>query len=285
MAAEPVVPVQFPALRSNDASVRILRRTARSSHFSVGPIVMRFNDVSDTKLEWAYGPGTLWVYDVAALTRARRRPRAELIEISTATGRVLRTVAMPSLVRPLLAADADGLWVAASPASGAGTPAPIYRVAAGFAGAHVVHRGGYATLWLVARGDSVWADIGTLDRSARTPIHQEIWRFDGPSATAHALAHANGLNSTATPVVQPDSAALWTLSLSPSSPGSYYSCTHAQLVRIDARTGRQTVTRTLPFADKDCLAVQGQTLLANGFYFLSPYISPTTPTLLYRLAT
>jgi hypothetical protein len=287
VAAEPVVPIQFPVPDSNNASLRIVRPNLSSTRVSVGPIVMTFNDVSDTKLEWTYGPGTLWVYDVAAVDRAGRRPRAELIDISTATGQVVRTVPMPSLVRPLLAADADGLWIAASPGTGAGTPAPIYHLAPGAAAPRVVHRGGYATVWLVAAGHAVWADIGTIPphSSASTPIRQEIWRFDGPSATAHPLARADGLNSSATPIVQAGSAALWTLSLIPSTPGSYYDCRHVQLVRIDARTGRQTVTRTLPFTDKYCLAVQGQALLDGAFYFLSQYVSPATPTTLYRLRT
>jgi hypothetical protein len=128
---------------------------------------------------------------------------------------------MPTLVRPLLAADADGIWIAASPGTGAGTPAPMYHLGAGARVARVVHRGGYATLWLVAAGHSVWADIGTIPphSTASTPISQEIWRFDGPAATAHPLASATGLNSSATPIVQAGSAALWTLSLIPSSPG------------------------------------------------------------------
>jgi hypothetical protein len=287
VAAEPAVPIQFPVPDSSDASLRIVRPNLSSSRVSVGPVVMTFNDVSDTKLEWTYGPGTLWVYDVAALNSAGRSPRAELLDISTTTGQVVRTVSMPSLVRPLLAADADGLWIAASPGTGAGTPAPIYHLAIGAAAPRVVHRGGYAALWLVAAGHTVWADIGTIPphSSASTAIHQEIWRFDGPSAPAHALAGANGLNSSATPTVQAGAAALWTLSLIPSPPGSYYACTHAQLVRIDARTGRQTVTRTLSFTDEYCLPVQGQAFVDGAFYFLSPYISPATRTTLYRLRT
>jgi hypothetical protein len=139
----------------------------------------------------------------------------------------------------------------------------------------------------VATGHTVWADIGTLPprSSASTPVHQEIWRFDGPSATAHPLARADRLNSSATPVVQPGSVALWTLSLIPSAPGNYENCRHAQLVRIDARTGRQTVTRTLPFTDEYCLPVQGQALLDGAFYVIGQYVSPAIPATLYRLAT
>ena len=85
--------------------------------------------------------------------------------------------------------------------------------------------------------------------------------------------------------MQPGSAALWTLSLVPSAPGNYEYCSHAQLIRIDARTGQQTVTRTLPFTDKYCLPVQSQALLDGAFYFLSRYVAQDTPTTLYRLAT
>lgn len=287
MAAEPVVPVDYLIPRVNYASMRIARPNLSSKRVSVGPIVMRFNNLSDTRPVWTYGPGMLWIYDVSTVNAAGRHPRAELVEVSTATGRVVRKVRMPSLVRPLLAADADGLWIAASPGTGAGTPAPIYHLAAGAVAPRVVHRGGYATLWLVAAGHSVWADIGTLppQGSANKPIRQQIWRFDGPSAAAHPLARADELNSSAPPVVQPGSKALWTLSLIASPPGDYENCTRAQLVRIDAHTGRQGVTRTVPFNDRYCLPVQGQAFLDGGFYFLSQYVSPSTSTMLYRLAT
>lgn len=287
MAAEPVVPIQSLVGHTDYASLRIARPNLSPTRVSVGPVVMRFNDLSDTRPVWTYGPGTLWIYDVAVVDGAGRRPRAEVVEVSTGTGKVLRTVRMPRLVRPLLAADADGLWIAASPGTGAGTPAPIYHLATGAAAPHVVHRGGYATLWIVAAGHTVWADIGTLPRRrlASTPVHLEIWRFDGRSATAHPLARANSLNSSATPVMQSGSAALWTLSLIPSVPGNYENCSHAQLVRIDARTGQQTVTRTLPFTDEYCLPVQDQAFLDGAFYFLSQYVGPNTPTTLYRLAT
>lgn len=287
VAAEPVVPVQSLVPDANYASIRIARPNLSATRVSVGPIVMRFNDLSDTRPVWTYGPGRLWIYDVATVDGPGRSPRPELIEVSTGTGKVLRTVRMPSLVRPLLAADVDGLWIAASPGTGAGTPAPIYHLAPGAAAPRVVHRGGYATLWLVAAGHTVWADIGTLPprRLASTQVRQEIWRFDGPSAAAHPLAAAAELNSSAAPVLQPGSAALWTLSLIPSVPGNYENCSHAQLIRIDARTGEQTVTRTLPITDRYCLPVQGQAFLDGAFYFLSQYVSPNTPTTLYRLAT
>jgi len=192
---------------------------------------------------------------------------------------------MPRLDRPLLAADADGLWIASSPETGAGTPAPIYHLAPGARQAVVSHRGGYATLWIVAAGHTVWADIASMTPPSTT-VRQQIWRLVRPSATAHALASADSLNSSATPVLQPGSAALWTISNVPyrdSAGTDYGNCPQHQLVRIDAQTGRQAVTRTLYGLDRSCLPVQSQALADGDFYFLSPYINLSTPTTLYRL--
>lgn len=278
IAAAPVVPIEFPIKGSNSDNLRIARPNRDGDRVSYGPVVMTYASVSDTHLEWTYGPGTLWVYNVAT------RHGPEVLDISTATGRVVRTVRMPALYEPLLAADADGLWIAASPETGAGTPAPIYRLAPTAMAPRIVHRGGYATLWLVAAGHTVWADIGTLPHhgSASTPVRQEVWRFDGPAPTARDLASADGLNAYPNPVLQPGGQALWTISLVPTQ-GNYRLCLRAQLVRIDANTGRQTVTRTVSIVDQSCLPVQSQAFVDGAFYFLSPYINQTLRTTLYRL--
>ena len=279
IAAHPVVPVQFYGKTSNRVSVRIAHPESPPNRVSYGPVVMTFPDVSDTHLEWTYGPGSLWLYDVAT------RHGAEVVDVSTATGRIVRTVPIPRLDRPLLAANADGLWIASSPETGAGTPAPIYHLAPGARQPVVSHRGGYATVWIVASGHTVWADIASMTPPSTT-VRQQIWRLVGPSATAHALASADSLNSSATPVLQPGSAALWTISNVPyrdSAGTDYGNCPQQQLVRIDAHTGRQAVTRTLYGLDQSCLPVQSQAFANGDFYFLSPYINLSTPTTLYRL--
>jgi len=279
IAAKPVVPIEFPIKGTNSDNLRIAHLSRDGGRPALGPVVMTYSSVSNTHLEWTYGPHTLWVYDVAT------RGGPEVLDVSSATGKVVRAVRMPALSEPLLAADADGLWIAASPETGAGTPAPIYRLAPTATAPSIVHRGGYATLWLVAAGHTVWADIGTLPHrgSASTPVRQEIWRFDGTATTGHALASATGLNAYPnSPVLQPGAHALWTISLVPDQ-GDYRLCLHAQLVRIDANTGRQTVTRTLSIVDQSCLPVQGQAFVHGSFYFLSPYINDTLRTTLYRL--
>ena len=270
LASEPVVPVQFYRPQGNQTSVRIARPTPRPARVSYGPVVMRFPEISDTRLEWTYGPGLLWLYDVATTHGA------EVVEISTATGRVVRTVSMPKLVRPLLAADADGLWIAASVETAMGAPAPTYHLAPGAGAPRLVHRGGYAAFWLVAAGHTVWEDTASMSRPSS--VRQEIWRFDGSSAAAHALASANSLNSEATPAVQPGSAALWTVSNGPSQP-SYDSCAGQQIVRIDAVTGRQIVKATIRVPGNPCFPVPdvpwlptgagAQTFAGGAFYFLA----------------
>jgi hypothetical protein len=278
IAAHSVVAVQFPVTTANAAKLRIARVNAKPGRVSFGPVVMTFNDVSDTHLEWTYGPGSLWIYDVAAeISSGATRRGAEVLDVSTATGRVVRTVSMPRLYEPLLAADADGLWIAASPETGVGTPAPVYRLAPGAHAARLVHSGGYASIWLVAAGHTVWADIGSL-RPRSSSIRQEIWRFDGPSGAAHPLASADELNGV-TPAVQPGSAALWTIDGVPSH-GNYGLCTERHLVRIDARTGRQTVMTTFEIPDEPCFSVGGQTFVAGALYFLDDFSMPEK---LYRV--
>jgi hypothetical protein len=277
LAPEPVVPVQFYRPQGNQTSVRIARPTSHPERASYGPVVMRFPEISDTRLEWTYGPGLLWLYDVAT------SHGAEVVEISTATGRVRRTVPMPKLVRPLLAANADGLWIGASVETAMGAPAPTYHLAPLAGAPLLVHRGGYAAFWLVAAGHRVWEDIASMPHPSS--VRQEIWRFDGSSAAAHDLASADGLNGAATPAVQPGSAALWTVSSVPLH-ASYYSCAGQQIVRIDALTGRQTAVTTIHLPGNPCFPVPGvpwlptgagaQTFAGGAFYFLAQTQTPAT---------
>ena len=287
-AAEPVVPVQFPVANSNESSARIARPNRTPSRVSYGPVVMTFNDVSDTHLESVYGPGLLWLYDVAALHGTEGPPRAEVLAVSTASGRVVQTASMPRLDRPLLAADSDGLWIAASPESGTGPLAPTYFLASGAHAPLLVHRGGYAAFWIVASGHTVWEDIASTTLPSST-VRQEIWRYDGPGGP-HALARADNLE-VLTPAVQPDSTALWTIGSPQFGEGKAFTCTDQQIVTIDPRTGRQTIVTTIHLPGSPCNPEPGagsipyggssQTFAGGAFYFLLEGF--THGTLLYRV--
>jgi hypothetical protein len=271
LAGEAVVPAQFDSPTSNQTTVRIARPATAPQHVTYGPVVMSFPEISDTRLEWTYGPGLLWLYDVAT-TRG-----AEVVEVSTATGRVVRTVPTPKLVRPLLAADADGLWIAASVETATGTPAPTYGLAPAAGAPRLIHRGGYAAFWLVASGHTVWEDIATMTRQPST-VRQEIWRFNGSSAAAHALANANTLSTVTTPAVAPGSS-LWTVSNGPFQTKYFNNCAGQRIVRIDGLTGHQTVVTTIQLPGNPCYPLPGvawqptgadaQTFVGGAFYFLA----------------
>lgn len=223
---------------------------------SVGPVVMRFGSYSDTRAEYTYGPGTLWLYDVYT-------PKgAEVLQVSTKTGRVQNVVRMPKIFRPILAADDDGLWLAV--ATNGDWPneihsrAPIYRVAPGAHTPVIVHRGGRAALWLVAAGHSVWADVLTGE------AHGEIWRFDASGATA--LAPADELN-TWIAAAAPDGSSLWAVRELPVG-GKYYSCSAERVFRIDARTGRQSAVATVLIPDETCDGTALATFADGAFSFV-----------------
>jgi len=285
IGAHPVVPVLSYESRSNRASVRIVH-PGRPVH--VSPIVMTFNDVSDTKLESTYGPGRLWLYDVAALHDGSPAPRAVALAISTTTGRVMQTASMPRLVRPLLAADSDGLWIAASSESGTGPLAPTYFLASGAHAPRLVHRGGYAAFWLAASGHRVWEDIASTTLPNST-IRQEIWRYDG-SSSARPLASADNLE-VVTPALQPGATALWTVGSPEFEQGKAFTCTDEQVVKIDAFTGRQTVVATIHLPESPCDPEPGagsvpygdnsQAFVGGAFYFLVQ--GPTQGTTLYHV--
>lgn len=167
------VPVVNAIPHSQWESVRIEHTGARVSY---SPVVMRYQDASDTRPMWTYGPDSLWLYDVDT----RRGP--EVLRFSSLTGRLEQQVMMPQLYRPVIAANQDGLYLMAAVNGGAGSgPQALYRVKPEARTAIVVHRGGRAALWLVAHAHTVWAEIvsGISDTA--------LWRFDGSNGTPNAV--------------------------------------------------------------------------------------------------
>jgi len=266
------VPVILRDPASFRQRVRVARVDWRTHHVSYGPVVMTFDEASDTHLEWTYEAGSLWLFDTAT------RHGAEVLQVSAATGRVENTVRLPRSSRPLLAANLDGLWLAIAPNGGAPArgPAPLYRVAPAARSATLVRRGGRAALWLAAAGHTVWANIVSGLSS------EEIWRFDGPAGSARPLARADQLNASAA-AVEPGSGALWTLSDVPKG-GKFFSCTGERVVKIDARSGQQTVVATVHLPQARCGGLYGSTQSATfaygAFYFLD---ASATPGRLYRV--
>ena len=146
---------------------------------------MRYDTVSPP--EWTYGGGYLWLYDTALSNGPlSTRRTAEVLRISPATGRVLATVAVPSLPRVELAADEDGLWIARSQDttwSGTKPPPLLSFVGARSTAPKVVIRSGDFVTWLVATGHTAWAapvGAGTLG----TPVAET---FKTPSSKPHVV--------------------------------------------------------------------------------------------------
>jgi hypothetical protein len=166
-----VLPVNFVDNGRPDASTLRIARITRHG-YTVGPVVVRYSEASDTNAEWTYGDGYLWIYEPAS-TRG-----SELLQVSPTSGAVVDTIPMPMISRPLLAADADGLWLAPAVESGwNGNPVrALYLVKPGARRPQIAAREVTLARWLVAEGHSVWADV------THYPKPSTLWRFDGPKA-------------------------------------------------------------------------------------------------------
>ncbi|MGH9101000.1 MAG: hypothetical protein ACRDV8_12340, partial [Acidimicrobiales bacterium] len=114
---ENVMPVESVTPRGNNVGeVRIAVRVGTTGSFRLGPVVTKYLTSSDTRPEWTYGGGYLWLYSVGNPGGGSGGPNlpSQVLRISLTTGLVLTRVSMPPLVRITLAADDDGLWFAPS---------------------------------------------------------------------------------------------------------------------------------------------------------------------------
>jgi hypothetical protein len=282
IAAQPFVPDDIEH-QDLTATVRIARPNRDPRRVVLGPAIMRHSEVSDTHLEWGYGAGLLWVYDVAALDpgaaalhQGRRPVHAEVVEVSLRTGRVVRTVRTPQLDRPFVVADADGLWIVPSPETGTvgGRPSPTYLLAPGAAALRIVHRGGQDAVWAVASGHTLWEDVRSLHH--RT-LGQTLWRLDGAGGAARRLGSIGGLDGDS-PVLEPGTRTLWTLN-SVTDPGTNSICTRQQVLAIDGASGGRRVVAWVDLPLSPCEPVpygqpfgggggSGEVFADGAFYFL-----------------
>jgi hypothetical protein len=186
-----VVPVEATTERGNFISVRVARLDSATGRIQVGPVLGTDEDASDTRPLWAYGPGSLWLY----LTAPKGSPNTgEVLRVSDVTGRLLQaTPVAPDLYRPVLAANADGLYL--SPAGNGSFQAgpttenaAIFHVGIGATKTTVYYRWptsqftGFAD-WMGASGDQLWADI-----CPRPSLKCLLAVFRGPSNQPAVLA-------------------------------------------------------------------------------------------------
>jgi len=153
--------------------IAIVDRSAPGG-YRLGPLLFSYDDCSDCGDQWIYGDGALWVYDAVTARGAL------LLEISERTGAVMRRIAMPRILTPLLAVDNDGLWLAPSILSGfpAGVSASarrryemLYRVGAGGGAPRAVMRVGLSgARWMLAAGHRIWLDDESVGASSHVVL-------------------------------------------------------------------------------------------------------------------
>ena len=169
--------------RSMVTSVRIAHLSP-TGQVELGPVVVRYEEASDTHLESVYTAGSLWLYAPSTPTGGRA------LRISETSGRVLQdTPVSPAMDRPVIAANANGLYLAPNPETGflgsAKLPTEngiIYHVGIGASSVKIfdVAAGkrflGYVS-WITGDGNSLWADI------CHRPVGHRclISRFNGSS--------------------------------------------------------------------------------------------------------
>src|SRR5579863_734540 len=88
--------------------VQIARYVRSTGKVILGPIPATYEDNSGSRLEWTYGPGSLWLYEA----EAAHGPT--VFRISSTTGKLLQKTRVPGLTRPELTANINGLYVAAA---------------------------------------------------------------------------------------------------------------------------------------------------------------------------
>ena len=183
-SGERAVPVESvePA-GSSVGEVRIAVLDPETGSFRLGPVVMRYGNISDGRPEWTYGADDLWLYDVGTGGGAvGPHLPAEVLRISASTGAVLGRASMPTLTRIILAADADGLWFSPSLETGwlpGHPPDLLYFVPLGGTHPVVVQAGpptrsggtsvAYAN-WIVAAGRRAWVDVEVGRRAGSSVI-------------------------------------------------------------------------------------------------------------------
>ena len=112
LSGHSVVAVQQGS-RSMLTSVRIAHLSP-TGQVEVGPVVVTYEEASDTHLESVYAAGSLWLYAPDTPGGGGRALR-----ISETTGQVLQdTPVSPAMDRPVIGANENGLYLAPNPETG-----------------------------------------------------------------------------------------------------------------------------------------------------------------------
>ena len=222
-------------------------KSFQSTVYVGGKVAFRYGEYSDTKAVWAYGGGSLWLYDVATT----KGPL--LLRYSLASGALEQRVRMPKLFRPLLAADADGVWLMAGVSGGVSrqTVSALYLVRPGATKPVVVDRKGRAALWIVANRHTLWVETVT-----GTGVFS-LWRFAG---TRGKLLHSGNHGDVYAATY--GGGALWGWGNTAPCGG------RVPVMRIDGKTGAARVVVRVPRLG-GCSQPSGDLYVGGAFWFVN----------------
>lgn len=192
-----------------------------------GRRAFRYSNASDTKVTWAYGGGSLWVYDVATSAGPM------LFRYSLRTARLQQRVRFPRLFKPVLAANAAGAWLMANPSGGVSgeRSASLYFVSPHAKRPRIVQRGARAALWMTGHGTTLWLETVTGFHTFR------LWRYDGTHGRVLWTRSRSALYGASY-----GDGALWGVSAA-------YCGARVRALRIDASTGATRVVANVPLLD------------------------------------
>jgi hypothetical protein len=163
--------------RSAQIQVRIATSNPRARKaYTLGPALVTYQQCSDCWDVSIYGPRALWIYAPFS-TPTGFKAKGKLFRVSERTGRVLKTWPMPSITRPLLAVDADGLWLTSS--IDGGGPGVLYHVAPDARAPDPVvkfstpENPGLPARFLIAAGHTVWFETYLATPGSRP----RLWRL------------------------------------------------------------------------------------------------------------
>jgi len=248
----PLLTGQSVAVTATEATTMVvsvrIAHLAPSGRVEIGPVVVTYTELSDTHLEAVRASGSLWLYapDTPSGGRALR--------ISETTGQVLQdTPVSPAMDRPIIAANADGLYLAPDSNTGflgrgraANENGIIYRVGIGasavevFDASSVTPFPGYVS-WIAGDGNSLWADI------CRRPVGSAcvITRFNGSSAKPVFQVSDHGM--TADWVLGNVSQGFY--GVLPSSYSNTQTTVSEKIVRIDPANGAAETIAAVPLPE------------------------------------
>jgi hypothetical protein len=209
-----------------------VQRAPGTGRLSVGPVLTTFAQCAGCGPQSAAGGGWLWIFDDGANTQV-----PTVLQISESSGQLVDS--MPLAVpfsQPVMAANAEGLWIGPSPESGwsGAPPATLYRIAPGAKTATVVLPGPADVCWLVAQSSTLWAGTGRANSGC---AGQSVVRIDGIGPTP-VFSTPDRHNPLA---VIGGSAGLWTV-----LPNRQSGPTESIVIRIAPETGRATVMARIP---------------------------------------